>query len=110
LERPFRTGRTMRSCLNSRGCSTGFERLTSARLRAEKIRLAARASQSERRRDTRRKILISGAVLAAIEHEGVPALRTKVELLRWLDVQLTRPHDRAVFDLTVPGTSAKNET
>jgi len=40
-----------------------------ARLRAEKIRLAARASQSERRRDTRRKILIGGAVLAAIEHE-----------------------------------------
>jgi len=81
-----------------------------ARLRAEKIRLAARASQSERRRDTRRKILIGGAVLAAIEHEGVPALRTKTELLRWLDVQLTRPHDRAVFDLAVPGTSAKHET
>ena len=81
-----------------------------ARLRAEKIRITARASQSERRRDTRRKILIGGAVLAAIEHEGVPALRAKAELLRWLDVQLTRPHDRAVFDLAVPGASAKNET
>src|SRR5688572_21756146 len=48
-----------------------------ARLRVEKIRLAARASQSERRRDTRRKILIGGAVLAAIEHEGVPPFRRR---------------------------------
>jgi len=70
-----------------------------ARLRAEKIRLVARASHTERKRDTRRKILIGGAVLAAGEHEGVPSLRTKVELLRWLDAHLTRPHDRAVFGL-----------
>jgi hypothetical protein len=68
-------------------------------LRAEKIRLLARTSQTERKRDTRRKILIGGAVLAAVEHEGVPSLRTKAELLRWLDAQLTRPHDRAVFDM-----------
>jgi hypothetical protein len=44
-----------------------------ARLRAEKIRLIARTNQTERRRDTRRKILIGGAVLAAVEHEGVPS-------------------------------------
>lgn len=73
------------------------ERLT--RLRVEKNRLLARASQTERKRDTRRKILIGGAVLAAIEHEGVPAMRSKSELCRWLDARLTRPHDRAVFDL-----------
>jgi len=71
-----------------------------ARLRAERDRLAARASQSERRRETRRKIVIGGTVLAAIEHEGVPALRTRAELLRWLDLQLRRPHDRVVFELT----------
>jgi hypothetical protein len=71
-----------------------------ARLRAERDRLIARASQAERRRDTRRKIVLGGSVLAAIEHEGVPALRTRAELLRWLDLQLQRPHDRAVFDLT----------
>lgn len=70
-----------------------------ARLRAEKSRLLARANQTERKRDTRRKILIGGAVLAAIEHEGVPALMSSAELLRWLDVRLTRPHDRAVFAL-----------
>jgi len=46
-----------------------------ARLRAERIRLAARLSRTERKRDTRRKILIGAAVLAAIDHEGVPVLR-----------------------------------
>lgn len=71
-----------------------------ARLRMEKNRLIARVSQTERKRDTRRKILIGGAVLAAIDHEGVPPLRSIAELLNWLDQWLTRPHDRAVFDLT----------
>jgi hypothetical protein len=70
-----------------------------ARLRAERSRLVARASVSERKRDTRRKILIGGAVLAAVQHEGVPALRNLDALARWMDSQLTRPHDRAAFDL-----------
>ena len=70
-----------------------------ARLRMKKDRLMARVSHAERKRDTRRKILIGGAVLAAIEHEGVPILRSNAELLRWLDAQLTRPHDRDVFEL-----------
>jgi hypothetical protein len=70
-----------------------------ARLRSEKERLEARASQAERRRATRRKIVIGGTVLAALEHEGVPAMRTEAELRRWLDTRLTRPHDRALFDL-----------
>ena len=69
-----------------------------ARLRAEKQRLLARAHQTARTRDTRRKILIGGAVLAAVDHEGVPSLRSKTDLLRWIDTQLTRQHDRAVFD------------
>jgi hypothetical protein len=71
-----------------------------ARLRMEKNRLIARVSQTERKRDTRRKILIGGAVLAAIDHEGVPPLRSIAELLNWLDGRLTRPHDRDVFDMT----------
>jgi hypothetical protein len=73
------------------------ERLS--RLRAERIRLAARVSQSERKRDTRRKILIGAVVLAAVDHEGVPVLRSQRELVQWLDGRLTRPHDRAVFEL-----------
>jgi hypothetical protein len=72
-----------------------------ARLRAERSRLLARISQSERKRDTRRKILIGGAVLAAVDREGVPVLKSRDELVRWLDAHLTRPHDRAVFDLPV---------
>jgi hypothetical protein len=70
-----------------------------ARLRAERSRLLARATQAERKRDTRKKILIGGAVLAAVQHEGVPVLRTGDELLAWLEPRLTRPHDRAAFDL-----------
>lgn len=77
------------------------ERLT--RLRVEKNRLIARESQTERKRDTRRKILIGGAILAALEHEGVPAMRSISDLRRWLDARLTRTHDRAVFDLQPPG-------
>jgi large subunit ribosomal protein L7/L12 len=73
-----------------------------ARLRAEKSRLLARANQAERKRDARRKILIGAAVLAAVQHEGVPALRSSSELVGWLDVKLTRPHDRAVFNLPTP--------
>ena len=80
-----------------------------ARLRATRDRLAALASRAERRRDTRRKIVIGGTVLAAllrqgsggqaVEHEGVPGLRTHADLLRWLDGQLQRPQDRRAFDL-----------
>ena len=71
-----------------------------ARLRTEKNRLIARAGHAERKLNTRRKILIGGAVLAAIDHEGVPVMRSVSELLRWLDARLTRPHDRAAFDLS----------
>ena len=80
-----------------------------ARLRAERERLAARANQAERRRDTRRKIVIGGTVLAAVEHEGVPGIRSRDELIRWLDGRLTRPHDRVVFDLD-PCKSAQRLT
>lgn len=73
-----------------------------ARLRAQKSRLVARANQTERKRDTRRKILIGGAVLAAVEHEGVPAIRTREELVRWMNDRLTRSHDREVFDFATP--------
>ena len=71
---------------------------TLARLRAERERLLARATDSERKRDTRKKILIGGAVLAAVLHEGVPTIRSVDELLAWLEPRLTRPHDRTAFD------------
>jgi hypothetical protein len=58
-----------------------------ARLRAERGRLAARVSHTERKRDTRRKIPVGAAVFAAVEHGGVPALHTTRELLAWLDTR-----------------------
>ena len=70
-----------------------------ARLRMEKNRLIARAGHAERKRDTRRKILIGGAILAASDQEGVPVMRSIPELVRWLDTKLARRHDRAAFDL-----------
>jgi hypothetical protein len=73
-----------------------------ARLHAERNRLLARATQAERKRDTRKKILIGGAVLAALAHEGVPPIANLQALLAWLDPRLTRTHDRAVFDFAPP--------
>jgi hypothetical protein len=61
--------------------------------------LLARATDAERKRDTRRKIIIGGAALAAVQHKGVPTLPTPDKLLAWLEPRLTRPHDRAAFDL-----------
>jgi hypothetical protein len=79
-----------------------------ARLRARRERLLARAGNAERKRDTRRKILIGGAVLAAVDREGVPSMQSTTELRRWLDARLVRPHDRAVFGLDA-GDPAKEQ-
>ncbi len=70
-----------------------------AQLPMTRNQLLARASRAERKRDTRRKIVLGVTVLAALAHEGMPALRTPEELARWLDARLERPADRAVFDL-----------
>ena len=79
-----------------------------ARLRAAKSRILARANRAERKRDTRRKILIGGAVLAAIKHEGMPAISSESELMCWLDERLMREHDRAAFDLPLaPGADGR---
>ena len=79
-----------------------------ARLHSERSRLAARVSHTERKRDTRRKILVGAAVLAAVEHNGIPAFRTTRELLEWVDTRLTRPHDRAVFDFARRATPSED--
>jgi hypothetical protein len=73
-----------------------------ARLRAERLRLLARATLAARKRDTRQKIVIGGAVLTAVLLEGVPPLRNSDELLAWLERRLTRPYDRAAFDFKEP--------
>ena len=70
-----------------------------ARLRAERERLVARTNRVERKRETRRKIVIGGTIMAAVEHDGLPAIRSRAELMRWLDTRLDRPQDRRVFEL-----------
>jgi hypothetical protein len=80
-----------------------------ARLRARRERLLARAGQAERKRDTRRKILIGAAILAAIDRDGVPGMRSMMELRRWLNERLARPHDRDVFGLDVVDSAREHD-
>lgn len=64
-----------------------------ARLRCQQERLKARLSVEERKRDTRRRILLGSLVLARLESE--PELRAVVT--RELPRFLTRPTDRELF-------------
>jgi hypothetical protein len=88
------------------------DRITSleARLRnlkAEQQRVAARQRALEvkrtRKEDTRRKILIGAIVMARIEQGRFP----ETDLKAWLDEALTRPDDRALFDLSTPGSAGE---
>ncbi|HEY0341852.1 MAG TPA: mobilization protein [Steroidobacteraceae bacterium] len=71
-------------------------------LKAQQQRAAARQksieSQRQRKADTRRKILVGAIVLAKLDQGEF----NKAQLHRWLDEVLTRPDDRALFDLTAP--------
>jgi chromosome segregation ATPase len=67
-----------------------------ARLEARKRALASRRSRQD---DTRRKILVGAIVLTRVDQGLLP----EAELRTWLDAALTRPDDRALFDLPVGG-------
>ena len=58
-------------------------------------RLRAAAAKVTRQQDTRRKILVGAAILAKVERGEWP----KDKLLEMLDSALTRPDDRALFEL-----------
>jgi hypothetical protein len=68
-------------------------------LEARKQQIAARRKALETRRqrteDTRRKVLVGAIVLAKVEGGEFE----KERLRGWLDEALTRPDDRALFDL-----------
>jgi len=70
-----------------------------AQEREKKARLLARRKAAEAKKsratDTRKKILIGAAVLSKVESGAMPRER----LLSLLDSALTRPADRALFDL-----------
>ena len=68
-------------------------------LKSQQQRIAARQksieSQRQRKADTRRKILVGAIVLARIEQGRL----SEAELRGWMNEALTRPEDRALFDL-----------
>ena len=66
-----------------------------ARAQHDDSRRRTLESRRSRKADTRRKILIGAIVLARIEQGRLP----KTEVCAWLNDALTRPDDRALFDL-----------
>jgi len=73
-----------------------------AAIDAEIQKIKARTQKEDRKKDTRRKILIGGIIMKLVK-DGVEGWSSeKLKLL--LDRELTRDDDRALFDL-----SSKNE-
>jgi hypothetical protein len=65
--------------------------------------LAAKAKLEDRKRDTRRKIIVGGMVLAAMERDETFAARVAALLATYVD----RPNDREVIaDLLPAGAGA----
>ncbi len=62
---------------------------------AELRRRETREAAQERKRDTRRKLLIGAVTLARIERGRLP----KEGVMRMMEQDLVRPLDRALFDL-----------
>jgi hypothetical protein len=77
--------------------STLEERLKQLKARQQRLELRRRTLESRKARkaDTRRKILVGAIVLAKVEHGEIP----QTQLRKWLDESLTRPDDRALFDI-----------
>jgi hypothetical protein len=71
------------------------------KLEADLAALASKAKQAERKRDTRRKIVVGGAILAAVDKD--PALMQTVK--RVLAAYVGRPQDREVIADLLPPVS-----
>ena len=72
-------------------------KLKQAKAKKQQIEARKRAleTKEERAKDTRRKILVGATILAKVDRGEWP----KDKLLAMLDLALTRPDDRALFDL-----------
>lgn len=70
-----------------------------AQLKAQIQQAKAAERTLEKKRDTRRKILIGAAVMARVEHGEWP----KDDLLAMMDGFLTRPNERDLFGLDGDG-------
>lgn len=75
------------------------KKLKQAQAKKQQIEAKKRAAESkiERAKDTRRKILVGAAVIARVERGEWPESR----LHDLMDKELTRPHDRELFGLSV---------
>jgi molecular chaperone GrpE (heat shock protein) len=73
-------------------------------LKAQQQRIDAKAralaSRRTREQDTRRKLLVGATVLALVERDVID----HDDLQAWLDAELTREDDRALFDLPPKAT------
>ena len=78
-------------------------KLKQEKAKKQQIEARKRAAESKAKRsqDTRRKILVGAAILAKVERGEWP----QDKLLALLDASLTRPDDRALFDL--PATKSQ---
>jgi len=79
------------------------ERLQQLQARQQRSAARQKAIESRRHRkeDTRRKILVGAIILAKADQGEFD----QAQLRRWLDAALTRPDDRALFDLTARTSS-----
>lgn len=84
--------------------TTKLERLLEkeAQLKAQIQQAKAAERTLEKKKDTRRKILIGAAVMARVDNEEWP----KDDLLRMMDGFLTRPNERDLFNLDHPDDDA----
>jgi len=76
-----------------------------AQIRAQIQALANREKTAERKKDTRRKILIGGVILAKVRRGEWP----QQQLVDLLDGELQQERDRALFDLP-DGTKSSGNT
>ena len=75
-----------------------------ARINAEIQRVRSRESQEERKRNTRRKILVGAMVLDQVQRGEWPEKRLKAAMDRFLE----REQDRALFELSPQPTKQES--
>ncbi len=77
--------------------STLQERLKQLKLRQQRSEARKRAldARRERKTETRRKFVVGAVILDRVRDGALDG----VQLRTWLDQALTRPEDRALFDL-----------
>lgn len=77
-----------------------------AQLKAQLEQLEARAREESRKAETKKKVVLGGAVLALIKQHPEASER----LIRMLDPVITRPYDRRSVGLPVPDDTQADTT